>query len=112
MLAVFDVDGVLIDSLDAHLKICEDLNRQYHLGLRIPGPAEFRSLIQKGTPVSPMRQLFVAVGFPPDAADRADQFYKENFRKLYPMKPFPDVAQLLLRLRRAGKTMGLVTSNL
>ena len=33
---LFDVDGVLLDSLTPHLQICKDKNEEYGLGLTIP----------------------------------------------------------------------------
>ncbi len=35
---VFDVDGVLIDSLAPHVRFCHDMNERFKLGLKLPVP--------------------------------------------------------------------------
>ena len=108
----FDVDGVLLDSLPQHLKICEDLAEQFHLKLKIPSIAEMRARISAGLIVSPMRKFFLALDFPPDVADRALEEYRENFASRYSPQAFPGVREMLLRLRERQITLGLVTSNI
>jgi hypothetical protein len=63
-LVLFDVDGVLLDSLVPHLRICQDKSREYQLNLRIPNPSEFRTMVRAGVKISPMKFMFMAVGFP------------------------------------------------
>jgi hypothetical protein len=53
--AFFDVDGVLIDSLPEHLKICRDKAIEYGLNLKIPAANEFRQLVAQGTRLRTMR---------------------------------------------------------
>lgn len=55
---VFDVDGVLIDSLEPHLRLCRDKNIEYSLGLTIPSVEEFKALVRSGVKVSPMKFFF------------------------------------------------------
>jgi phosphoglycolate phosphatase-like HAD superfamily hydrolase len=108
---LFDVDGVLVDSLAAHLQVCADLSRAYGLNIRIPTPEEFRSMARSGRGISPMKEFFRAVGFPEDRLDDADSYYQENFSKKYAISPFPGIAQMLGRLHTNGVLMGLATAN-
>src|SRR4051812_27591152 len=110
--AVFlDVDGVLLDSLPQHLAICADQARELGLDLQIPDAAGLRNLVAQGVPVSPMRRFFLAVGFPPDAAERASAHYEREFMRCYPPTPFAGVEAMLARLGAASLTLGLVTAN-
>ena len=108
---LFDVDGVLVDSLRAHLQVCEDLREAYSLNIRIPTPGEFRSIARSGTRISPMKEFFRAVGFPEDRLDDAGSYYQENFSKKYAISPFPGIPQMLGRLHANGVLMGLATAN-
>jgi phosphoglycolate phosphatase len=107
----FDIDGVLIDSLPEHLRICRDEAIKFGLNLRIPSVEEFREMVRGGTKVSPMRYFFLAVGFPENLADRAVIDYENEFMERYRPKPFPGTERLLSTLRNAGLKIGLVTSN-
>jgi phosphoglycolate phosphatase len=108
---IFDVDGVLLDSLKPHLQICADKNLEYGLGLTIPTPDEFRKMVRQGVKVSPMKHFFLAVGFPEMYAERAFAQYKENFMRDYAPKPFPQVDEMISKLARAGLKLGIATSN-
>ncbi len=107
----FDIDGVLIDSLPQHLKICRDKAREYGLTLRIPTAAVFRAMIRGGAKVSPMLDFFLTVGFPAELAARAVEDYERDFMALYRPRPFPGVGEMLSGLRRDGFELGLVTAN-
>jgi phosphoglycolate phosphatase-like HAD superfamily hydrolase len=108
----FDVDGVLIDSLPQHLRICVDKALEYRLpDVVVPGASEFRRLVNQGMRVSPMLNFFLAVGFPPAAAERAVRDYEQQFMARYRPEPFAGIDAMLGRLREAGITLGLVTSN-
>lgn len=108
---IFDVDGVLLDSLPQHLQICRDKAAEFGLSLNIPTVAEFRRLVGRGVKVSPMLQFFIAVGFPVDLAQRADEDYREHFMSRYPPKPFDGITEMLAALKSSGLKIGLVTSN-
>jgi phosphoglycolate phosphatase len=92
-LVLFDVDGVLLDSLTPHLQICKDKR------------------VRKGIRISPMKYFFEAVGFPSKYADLAFLQYKETFIRDYSPKPFPQIDEMLFRLTSAGLRLGIVTSN-
>jgi phosphoglycolate phosphatase-like HAD superfamily hydrolase len=108
---VFDVDGVLVDSLPAHLEMCAELSREFGLGLVIPGVDEFRRLVRRGVIISPMQEFFRAVGFPEDLAREADREYDRSFATRFSPAPFAGVAEMLAGLQLAGVELGIVSSN-
>ncbi len=108
---IFDVDGVLVNSLTPHLKICEDKNREYNLDLTIPNPAEFKDMVRKGTPVSPMNLFFEAVGFKSPYMEQAVEFYNQSFMHDYHPGMFDNVPQLLAMLSKEDVVIGIITSN-
>jgi len=107
----FDVDGVLIDSLPQHLQICRDKAIEFGLQIEIPSHDAMRLLISRGTKVSPMRNFFLAVGFPETHLDKAVADYEREFMHRYRPQIFECVEQMLAKLRIAGLKLGLVTSN-
>ena len=108
---LFDVDGVLLDSLTPHLKICEDKSKEYSLGLTIPSAAEFKEMVRRGIKISPMKYFFMAVGFSEEFAEKANQQYQRDFMRKYAPAPFPGIDDTLGALHSAGLQLGLVTSN-
>jgi phosphoglycolate phosphatase len=110
-IAIFDVDGVLLDSLDAHLQICRDEARRFDLSIELPTIEEFRSSVAHGAVVSPMVEFFRAVGFPGHLAERANEHYRRGFAQNYPVRPFPGVLGMLAEVAAAGVGLGIVTSN-
>ena len=107
----FDVDGVLVDSMEAHLQICRDKSREFGLDLNVPDADGVRDMVRRGVKVSPMKQMFVAVGFPEPLAARADADYEREFMVRYAPAAYPGAVDLLAALRRAGMMLGMVTSN-
>jgi phosphoglycolate phosphatase-like HAD superfamily hydrolase len=107
----FDVDGVLLDSLPMHLEICEDLNREWELGLRIPPLEEFRTVANTGIRLSPMKTFFMVVGFREEEAERAEAYYRLHFLEKYSPQPYPHIGDVLRRLRDAGLVLGIATAN-
>jgi phosphoglycolate phosphatase len=108
---IFDADGVLVDSLSSHLRICEDKGREYGLALKIPDAHRLKTMIRAGVAISPMVQFFRAVGFPKGLAEAADRDYQATFMKLYAPRPFSGVGAMLTTLRTQGLKLGIVTSN-
>jgi len=108
---IFDVDGVLLDSLTPHLQICKDKNNEYGLGLSIPNADDFRRMVRKGVKISPMSFFFQAVGFPEKYAEMAFLQYKEVFMRDYAPKSFPQIGEMLSVLSSVGFNLGIVTSN-
>jgi phosphoglycolate phosphatase-like HAD superfamily hydrolase len=110
-LALFDADGVLLDSLTPHLRICEDKNRELNLGLTIPTPAEMKEMVRRNVRISPMKHFFTAVGFPDALAERADADYQATFARDYPSPCYAGIDAALTALRDAGFVLGIVTAN-
>jgi phosphoglycolate phosphatase-like HAD superfamily hydrolase len=108
---MFDVDGVLLDSLTPHLRICQDKNVEFGLGLAIPSANRFKEMVRQGVRISPMNFFFQAVGFPSRYADLAFEQYKQTFMRDYMPKPFPRVGEMLSKLAAEGLKLGIVTSN-
>lgn len=107
----FDVDGVLVDSLGAHLEFCARKAAEFGLDLRMPDAAELRARIHRGTIVSPMREFFLAVGFPPERVDAADRDYVRDFPRQFQPALFPGIPELLRELADDGFRLGIVTAN-
>lgn len=108
---LFDVDGVLVDSLDAHLGILRDKAVQYGVRAEVPGPKELKRMLKAGTVISPMFEFFRVVGFPVELARRAEEDYRTEFLTTYRSKPYPGAQALLDRLKEAKLSLGIVTSN-
>ena len=108
----FDVDGVLLDSLPAHLKICEDQARRLSLAIDVPSPAAFRAMVAAGATISPMINFFLAVGFPPVKAGIALDAYEREFGRRYRPTPFDGVERMLRKLDGRHYSLGLATSNI
>lgn len=109
--AIFDVDGVLLNSLPEHLAICRDEAEKFGLRIEVPSVEQFREMVRSGVKVSPMIEFFRAVGFPDDLAEDATDDYQRLFDKRYRPKPFPGTAAMLEKLKDVGLRLGLVTSN-
>jgi len=109
---IFDVDGVLLDSLPAHLAICEDLARRYKLDVEVPFREDFvNNIVRKGIKISPMYDFFIAVGFDKNSAKMANEYYKEKFSDEYSISPFIFTAEAIKTLKVQGYKLGIVTSN-
>jgi phosphoglycolate phosphatase-like HAD superfamily hydrolase len=93
------------------LRICEDKNVEYGLGLKIPTASEFKALVRSGVRVSPMEYFFEAVGFSKAFSKKANLQYQNIFMRDYPPVPFSGVHATLRALHDAGLVMGIVTSN-
>lgn len=108
---IFDVDGVLIDSLAPHLKFCQEKSQEYGLDLVIPNEIELRNLVRRGVRISPMKYFFLAVGFPEQQAQRAELDYQSAFLQKNTLAVFPGVDSMLSRLASSGEPLGFVTDN-
>lgn len=111
-LAVFDVDGVLIDSLPAHLAFCQNLVEQYSLPLSIPDIVEFKRRLADGMQVSPMPQFFRGLGFPEQDLQIFIDHYKADFAKQYETPAYQGAFEMLHDLSKAGYGLGLITANI
>ena len=109
---IFDFDGVLADTLEAHLNYCRELAEEHSLGLSIPDPGEFKArIVQSGLTISPMLEFFRALGFPDELASRCAEQYQQNFHKRK-LPLFDGVISMLKNLSICnGVVLGIVTSN-
>ena len=110
-MVVFDVDGVLVDSLTAHLDFCTLMNKELGMTLTIPSPTEMKESIHNGVKVSPMEHFFQAVGFWEEKVKLANEEYVRTFYDRCRPPVFEDTASLLARLREADLKLGIVSSN-
>lgn len=109
---LFDVDGVLVDSLPQHLAFCRDLAQRWALpGVTVPDEAGFRAMVDAGVKVSPMRAMFQAFGFPAERLAEAVHAYDHGFMATHAPKAFAGLEDLLERLKPLGLPLGLVTAN-
>src|SRR4051812_13837846 len=104
---LFDIDGTLIDSVDAHAKAWQETFARH--GYDIPFE-DIRGQIGKGG------DQLMPVFLPPDVVEaRGEELQKERSdlfkRKFLPgIKPFPAVRDLFLRVQRAGLIVTLASS--
>ena len=108
---IFDVDGVLLDSLTPHLAICRDKSEEFGLGLKIPDAEGLKAMVRRGVVISPMDRFFQAVGFSAEDAARATADYLRDFMRVYAPAPFKNVDVSLRTLHDAGLPLGIVTAN-
>lgn len=107
----FDLDGVLVDSLTAHLHYCRRIASDLQLNITIPSASAFKhQIISTGVTISPMFEFFRAVGFPDAYARAADQRYQAEFWQ-EPLRMFQNVPRMLHCLRDNQIQLGLVTAN-
>jgi beta-phosphoglucomutase-like phosphatase (HAD superfamily) len=107
----FDVDGVLVDSLPAHLELCRRLAVRLDISVRVPSERAFRLMAAAGTRISPMYYFFTSVGFPDHLARLAVHEYEANFKIEFQPKMFPGVSYLLREIHLSGRKLGIVSSN-
>lgn len=108
---LFDVDGVLLDSLPPHLDVCRRLAAEYGLDIAIPSGEEICAMLARGVVISPMRELFAVVGFPEERLDAAVAYYDRHFSEEFDTPLFGEVAAVLAGLAGAGFRLGIVTAN-
>ena len=104
---LFDVDGTLIDSNDAHARAWEDVFREEGYAARF---ADVRPLIGMGGD----KLLPKVIGVDAESergkalGERRKQIFKERY--LPHLEPFPGARQLLEKLRARGLTLVVATS--
>lgn len=108
---IFDVDGVLLDSFEPHLRFCKGWGEKCVQPLSVSNLDDFKKLIVSGRKISPMKYFLLEMGFSEEQIAVTLEDYEKNFMKNYSPKPFPGVRTMLLRLSAAGLRLGIVTSN-
>jgi len=104
---LFDVDGTLIDSNDAHARAWEDVFREEGYAARF---ADVRPLIGMGGD----KLLPTVIGVDAESergkalGERRKRIFKERY--LPRLRPFPGARALLERMRAAGLTLVVATS--
>ena len=105
--AIFDVDGTLIDSVDAHAHAWQEALAEF--GYQVPFAA-VRSQIGKGG--DQLMPVFV----PAEELDRIEEALEKHRGELFKrrylpgLKPFPDVRALIERVLNAGLQVALASS--
>jgi HAD superfamily hydrolase (TIGR01509 family) len=105
--AIFDVDGTIIDSNDAHVAAWDEAFR--HFGKEFSGE-KLRENIGKGAdkylPEFLNREELNTLG------DKIDKYRSEVFKNKYRphLQPFPKVRELFERIRSDGKRIALASS--
>ena len=61
----------------------------------MPNAQEFKKLVRTGVRISPMEYFFLAVGFPPAFAKKANKQYQDVFMERYAPRPFPGIERML-----------------
>lgn len=101
-LALFDLDGVLVDSRDAMEEAWEAVQRD--LGVTVPFAAYFREIGR------PFGDIMERLGLE-DQAEEIERVYRATALRTAPRVPaFPGVEAALARLAIAGVKLGVVTS--
>lgn len=108
---IFDLDGVIIDSLQQHLDLCEKLAKKFGLQLMLPNANTFKEQVRNGLLISPMHAFFTAVGFPNNYIEEAKNYYNENFKTQYAPKMFTGISDLLLKLYQSNLKLFIVSAN-
>lgn len=104
---IFDIDGTLIDSVDFHARVWQEVFRRHG---RETAFQEVRDQIGKGG------DKLMAVFLSPEQIDREGKQMEEERRKLFEreylpqVKPFPGLRELFERIKADGKKMALASS--
>jgi HAD superfamily hydrolase (TIGR01549 family) len=108
---IFDFDGVLSDSLLAHLKFLEDMKELYAKDeeFKIPKTVkEGRKII-----VTPMINFIKGVGFKDEEiAQKILERYKNEFSKNYPIYTYRGVEKMLEKLKASGFVLCIASANI
>lgn len=105
--AIFDLDGTLVDSNELHVRAWEETFR--HFGKEIP-IARLREQIGKGG--DQYLPVFLTEMEIRQFGEQVDEYRGQIFKKKYlpEVRPFPKVRELLERVRSDGKKIALASS--
>jgi HAD superfamily hydrolase (TIGR01509 family) len=106
---IYDYDGVLADSLGAHVDFCRDQNEKRGLGLDIPPREEGRRIAG-----NPMDNFLRHAGFPEELIPEILEEYRTTFNSTYAahVKLFPDVDIMLILAAFRRQKLGIASSNI
>jgi len=102
---VFDVDGVLLDSLAPHVLFCHDMNARFKLGLKLPKVSEGKSIAS-----TPMDNFLRKAGFPEKLIPTLLDIYSKEFPQ-YTVKAFQNASGVIRLLKSQGYKLCIATSN-
>jgi phosphoglycolate phosphatase len=102
---VFDVDGVLLDSLAPHVKFCHDMNERFNLGLKLPSLENGKEIA-----ATPMDNFLRRAGFPEKMIPKLLEIYAKEF-PTYKVLPFKGAGAVLRLLKRKGFLLCISTAN-
>ncbi|HLC87131.1 MAG TPA: HAD hydrolase-like protein [Candidatus Nanoarchaeia archaeon] len=107
----YDFDGVLGDSLSAHIIFLHDMNKLFDMGLNLPNPNDYEAC--KKTTKSSMHEFIREAGFQEKVVKEIDNIYKEEFHKneRYKFSLFPDIKETLSTLFQKGFLQGIISAN-
>ena len=104
MIPIFDFDGTIIDSLEAHAQFYVDFAREKGIELNAE---RTRETLQDPKKVD---GFFQRIGFPVKIVPELLQEYREKFQD-YPQKAFPGMIELLKRIRMQEPRVSMATYN-
>jgi 2-haloalkanoic acid dehalogenase type II len=104
---IFDVDGTLVDSNDAHAAAWQDVLREFHFERDF---AAIRRLIGMGG--DKLLPALTGISSESDLGKRVSERRGHHFRDAYlhRLRPFPDVRPLLQRIAADGYRLGIASS--
>jgi len=108
---LFDLDGVILDSMPWHVRAWQEAFAE--LGLRVPEEALY--LHEGAIELETARKIFEDQGVEPSPEffrrifRLQKRIFVEKYRRF--VRPFPEVPDLLADLRREGRRLALVTSS-
>ena len=108
---IFDVDGVLVDSLQAHWQFNLDQAKKHGVALKVNDVAIDINHEIKNVAAAPMAEFLRRAGFPDDIIPTVLKAYEDTFADKYECKPFHGVADMLKTLCNRGVALGVVSSN-
>lgn len=109
---IFDCDGVLVNSLPAHLDACKYYANLHNIRSASLTPSDMKNTVRAGHKISPMSEFFRAVGFPKFNIEEAVRWYENSFTNLFKVPMFPGADQLLHHIKVPKDVyLALVTSN-
>lgn len=99
---VFDVDGVLADSLGPHIQFCQDEAKKFGIQLPKKSPREIVD--------NPMEKLLLKAGFPEELVSQLIKDYMNLFPD-YRIHLFDGVPAMLIYLKGQGRNLAIASSN-
>lgn len=107
-LILFDVDGVILDSLQAHVFYFNTKVRELCPNIGLITRKQVKHTSRKN--ITPFYNFIKALGFPNEYIEDIIEDYKKNFSSFYSIKPSDEVRLILYTLSEYY-SLGYLTSN-